>query len=74
MGRKYRGKRRNSSLQAISLFPQCFQKARTETRENQGLFGKGLKTFNQVTPSFESYMDKRLTKHHGKMTESLKIT
>ena len=44
MGRKHCGKRRNCSLRAISPFPHSvFQRLILQTRENQGLFGKGLK-------------------------------
>ena len=43
MGRKYFGKRRNCSFQAISPFPTVFSKDLHCRRvKNQGLFGKGL--------------------------------
>ena len=42
MGRKHCGKRRNCSLQAISIFPSVFKWFAMQTPKNQGLFRKGL--------------------------------
>ena len=42
MSRKHCGKRRNCSLRATSPFPTAFSKRLLQTRENQGLFWKGL--------------------------------
>ena len=38
------GKGEIARYEQFLLFPQCFQKTCTETRKNQGLFGKGLKS------------------------------
>ena len=41
-GKKHHRKRRNFSLQAISLFPSVFKRLVLPTRKNQGWFVKGL--------------------------------
>ena len=51
--RKPCGKRRNSSLRAISPFPTVsFKILVLQTRKNQGLFGKGLKELKKNVKSY----------------------
>ena len=38
------GKGEIARYEQFLFFPQCFQNTCSETRENQGLFGKGLRT------------------------------
>ena len=55
------GKRRNCSLRAISPFPTMISRLVLQTRENQGLFGKGLTNDKILDPSkFKTFADNRI--------------
>ena len=68
-GWKHCGKRRNGSLQAISLFPTVFSKDFVlQTRKNQGLFRKEL-THSQMT-NFRLFQTERVAEDNFRFDEN----